>query len=442
MKSERKIGISDMAFYLPALRMDLDRLARERSAQDPRLARHLERALRTTGQLALRFPQAGEDSATMAAEAADIVLRRAAARPGFDLGGLRHLVAGTETGLDHSKALSSYVAGMLALAGHRLPSTHTSFQVQQACAGGTLGLMGAAGMLAAFGRPGESALVVAADVARYRTLSTAEVTQGAGAAAVLVEESPRLLELDLAAAGFSSSDTDDFFRPLGSTVAQVDGRYSMECYNQALLGAVDDLARRSGLSVPALLESCDAFALHAPFANMPAAAMRRLLAERLGLGEAEADAYLAERYFGQGVEPVARIGNTYTASVFLVGAWLLAAMAGDLGAGMAGKRLLMASYGSGNTMVAWVATVAPDAAAVVAGWDLAALLAAGEDAAWERYAAWAGSVGGQADAPGWGEPKARGFRLASIREDGYRVYAHAGAAATAETARPALARAR
>lgn len=440
-------GISDLAFHVPPLQMDMTTLTARRAGEVPNLGRHLERALRTTGQLSLRFPQAGEDTATMAAGAAHALLRQQAARgsaglPALDPASLRYLVCGTETGLDHSKPLSAYVAGMLAKAGHVLPATASNFQVQHACAGATLAAMSVAALLGGYGRDGDSALVLASDIARYQTKSTAEVTQGAGAAAVLLSRNPDLLELDLATMGFASADVDDFFRPLGSVVAQVNGRYSMDCYYQAFDTALADHAARSGRTVAEILRETDFFVLHSPFARMPVEAMNRTLENHLGLDAAGAAGFLAGKGFAAGLEPVARIGNTYTASVFMVLGWILKDLQLRLGQGMVGKRMLMASYGSGNTMVVLSGTVAPRAPEVVARWDLAAHLAAGVAAEWADYLAWTESGYGYGTAPGstaalaagldngasapaenpGRSVKTSGFRLAGVRPDGYRLY--------------------
>ena len=216
------IGISDINLYIPQPKLNLELLVDERTNWNPRLARHLERARKVTGQNAIRYPDLWEDTSTMAAAAAYGLLRRSRNA----VSSLRYLTVGTETGVDHSKPVSSYVEGMLQSSGLNIPNTLTNFQVQHACAGGTLALMSVGAMLS-LSPEQDSGLVICSDIARYKTESTAEVTQGAGAAALLVEKNPRLLELDLATQGYCSRDVDDFFRPLGSKIAQVQGRYSI-----------------------------------------------------------------------------------------------------------------------------------------------------------------------------------------------------------------------
>ena len=418
---QKKTGISDMAFYLPPQRMSIEELIRHRSQSVPGLSRHLERAQRVTGQQALHFPEANEDPATMAAEAAHRLLQQLS-DTGFSLAKLRYLVAGTESGLDHSKPLSAAISGMLVQAGVTIPATLSSFQVQHACAGATLAAISVAALLSGYGREGETGLVVASDIARYPIESTAELTQGAGAAALLIANDPELVELDLSTMGFASADVDDFFRPLGSVVAQVNGRYSMECYNQALETAFLDHANRSNQSPAELLHNSDIIVLHAPFARMPIEAMTRLLGKQLGLSAAAAEEFLAAKTFHQGLAPVAEIGNTYTASVFFVLAWALRDLYRDIGRAIVGKRLFLASYGSGNTMVVLTATVAVAAPDVIARWDLDEDLRQARNAEWNEYSAWAAEGYGSALPETGRRSKDHGFRLAAIRPDGYRGY--------------------
>jgi hydroxymethylglutaryl-CoA synthase len=59
------------------------------------------------------------------------------------------------------------------------------------------------------------------------------------------------------------------------------------------------------------------------------------------------------------VNPIADIGNTYSASMYLFLAFLLRERYEALGEGIVGKRLLLACYGSGNTMIVLSGIVAP-----------------------------------------------------------------------------------
>jgi hydroxymethylglutaryl-CoA synthase len=418
------VGISDISIYIPSPALPLEALVQHRVRQNPRMERHLERACRVTGQKVIRFPEMWEDSATLAASAA---FRLFAENPGLDPHTVRHLAVGTETTVDHSKPLSAYVQGMLQKAGVPLPSSLSSFQTQHACAAGTMALLGVAGMLATGGRAGDCGIVVSSDIARYETESTAEITQGAGAVALHVASSPRLLSLDLATLGFYSADVDDFFRPLGSTTARVDGSYSMRCYAESLEAAFLDHCARAGAKPEQALLDTDYFVLHTPFRNMPEAAMEKLLGRVLGFDAARAKSFLEEKSLSAGVDPLALIGNIYTGSLTAALAFLLHDRYRALGAGIIGKRLLLASYGSGNTMIVIGGTVSAQAVEVMARWDLDRVFASAREATFEEYEAWtSGPVQPELQArlmENAASP-ADAFVLSGIRKDGYREYTY------------------
>ncbi|MGO9310442.1 MAG: hydroxymethylglutaryl-CoA synthase family protein [Spirochaetia bacterium] len=415
-------GISDIGLYVPPPSIDLETLVKRRVHLNPRLDRHLERACRVTGQKAIRFPEIWEDSATMAASAIRMLFRQ---NPGIDVKTVRHLAVGTETGVDHSKPVSAYAQGMLQRAGIDLPSSLSSFQVQHACAGGTMALLSVAGMLAAGGRPADSGIVVSTDVARYETESTAEITQGAGAVALFVQRSPRLLELDLASAGYFSADVDDFFRPLGSITARVNGSYSMRCYEESLQAAFLDFCSRAGMRPEHALLDTDYFVLHTPFRNMPESAMVKLFEKVLGYDAQRARGVLAEKSFASGIDPLAWIGNLYAGSLTASLAFLLEERYRALGSRIAGRKILLASYGSGNTMVVLQARVAPQAGEVISRWRLDDVFRSARATSFEEYEAWAAG-------PVQPELHARlmenavvppeTFLLSGIRKDGYREY--------------------
>ncbi len=421
-KVDGAVGISDISLYVPQPAMDIETLVERRVRLNPRLDRHLERACRVTGQKVIRFPQIWEDSATLAATAVRGLFDQ---NPGLDSRNIRHLAVGTETGVDHSKPVSAYVQGMLQRAGIDLPGFLSSFQVQHACAGGTMALLSVAAMLAAAGGTLDSGIVVNTDVARYETDSTAEITQGAGAVALHVQTAPRLLELDLPTAGFFSADVDDFFRPLGSVTARVNGAYSTRCYVESLQAAFHDHCARAGEKPDRVLQDADYYVLHTPFRNMPETAMEKLFEKVLGYDAACARDALAEKSFAAGIDPLARIGNLYTGSLTASLAFLLEDRFRALGSGIVGKRILLASYGSGNTMVVLRGRVAPHAAEVISRWRLGGVFSSARPVSFEEYEAWAAG-------PVQPELQARlmenatvppeTFQLSGIRKDGYREY--------------------
>jgi hydroxymethylglutaryl-CoA synthase len=410
--------------------MDLEVLVDNRVRANPGLARHLERALRVTGQKSIRFPERGEDSVCLAATAAHRLFKS----PFTDAHSVRHLAVGTETEVDHSKPVSAYLQGILQGAGIALPDTVTSFEVKHACAGGAIALVSVAAMLAAGGRNGDSGIVVSTDVARYETHSTAEITQGAGAVAVSVERSPRLVTLDLRTMGFHSRDVDDFFRPLSSTTARVNGSYSMRCYEEALAGAFFDYCSRSGQEPKNALRDTDYFVLHTPFRNMPAAAMEKLLQRVLGVSQDGAREFLVEKSFDAAVDPFAKIGNLYTGSIPAGLAFLLDDRFKAHGSDIIGKRILIASYGSGNTMMIIAATVAADAPDVLRSWELDTVFSSARPASFEEYEEWTSTPVAEPLSTPERVAAADTFVLSGIRKDGYREYSPRNAVVTQRNA--------
>ncbi|POR04123.1 hypothetical protein AU468_03890 [Alkalispirochaeta sphaeroplastigenens] len=416
----KPVGISDMALFVPTPKIDLSTLLTTRAAADPRFERRLRLAIESTNQVSMRFPAPWEDPVTLAAQAADELLRRGNTEQDRARS-LRFLVTGTETSVDMSKPISAYVQGALQRNGLDLPQTLSTFQVQHACAGGTLALMSVASLLGTTGRPGDRGLVMCTDIARYETPSTAEITQGAGAVAMLVEENPRLLELNLASTGFSSSDVDDFFRPLGSVTARVKGRYSVDCYNEALETAFLDHCARAGTDPARTLKETDLFVVHVPFHKMALMGMSRLVERHLGTSPAETKEFLQERHFQSGIEAIRHIGNTYSASAFVSLMFTLAERHREEGDALVGRKILLASYGSGNTMSVFSLTVAPEAPQVLATWDMERVLQEARPASFAEYQSFVGEVPPEEQAQAAPIPPGR-YYLKEIRDDQYRIY--------------------
>jgi len=416
------VGISDVGIYLPTPLMDLETLFARRIKEAPGLERRLRRAIDSTGQKSIRFPQPWEDSASIAAQSAYGLLKR---HPEM-LPGLRYLATGTESSVDQSKPMAAYVEGMLQTAGLDVPETLMTFQAQHACAGGTIAILGIAGLLAMSPERSESGLVISSDIARYDAPSTAEITQGAGAISVLVENNPRLMELDLDTQGLCSRDVDDFFRPNGSVTAKVKGGYSIQCYNEALDVAFHDHCSRRGQTPAEVLHTTDMFIFHVPFKMMALTAFQRLVSHNIGIHGEELQKFVSDRGFEESLEPNTVVGNLYTASTLLALVFLLRERYEKFGKEIVGKTFMLGSYGSGNTMIIVSGRIAPGAPEVIESWDLDSALTSARPAGLDLYETWLSAPHSderlkalftEADVP----PES--FYLSGIREDGYRQYA-------------------
>lgn len=418
---QAKVGVGDVSLYVPSPQMRLDTLFDHRVKQNPLIDRRLRRAIELTGQKAFRFPQPWEDSATLAAQSAyELLNRNPQAVPS-----LRFLAAGTETTVDHSKPIAAYVEGMLQNAGVDVPETISTFQVQHACAGGAIAMLGIAAQLVIAPQRNETGLVISTDVARYDAPSTAEITQGAGAISMLIETNPRLIELDLATQGYYSRDVDDFFRPIGSVTAKVKGGYSMQCYNESLDQAFHDHCRRSNQEPEDALSSTDMFVFHVPFKFMALNALHRLVSHHLHIHGDELNDFIGARGFEESLEPNTKVGNLYTASTFLAMSFLLRERHEKFGNSIVGKKIMMASYGSGNTMILVSGRVAEGASEVIRSWDLDAIWRSASDGSIEQYEAWLtaphsaerlNALYEESEVP------RKSFYLSSVRDDGYREY--------------------
>jgi hydroxymethylglutaryl-CoA synthase len=337
------VGIDQLGVHVPRYALPLDRLAEARGVP-------VEKIHVGLGAHAMAVVPPWEDAVTLGANAAARVFRHGDVHPG-DIG---LLVVGTETAVDHAKPIGIFLHDLL-----KLPASCRTFEIKHACYGGTAGVMLAADWVRSGAARGRKALVVATDIARYDVGSSAEFTQGAGAVALIVSEAPRLARLGTTT-GVFAKNVYDFWRPLERREALVDGKFSVDCYLDALGGAVGDYrGRLNGQGGASLLDRFAAFLYHTPFPKMAHKAHRRLVEEDV---PGEAGARFEQSWTTQ-VDPalgLARaVGNTYTASLYLCLAWLLERE----GATLEGRELALFSYGSGCCAEFFTARLVPGSAA-------------------------------------------------------------------------------
>ncbi|RKH59249.1 hydroxymethylglutaryl-CoA synthase family protein [Corallococcus llansteffanensis] len=408
---KKRVGIEALAVAVPRRYVDIEDLARARGVDPAKFTAGLG-----AKEMAVNDP--GEDSVSLAATAAARLIKQ----QGVDTSKVGMLVVGTETGVDHSKPIASHVHGLL-----KLPRSMRTFDSQHACYGGTAGLMAAVEWIASGAGAGRSALVVCTDIARYGLKTAGEPTQGGGAVALLVSETPDLLAMDVGLNGVCTSDVYDFWRPVGRREALVDGHYSITCYLDAMAGAYRGWRERAleqGLvrwdsTLPS--EQLARIMYHVPFCKMArkAHAQVRLcdLEDAQGPGPATPEArdeaaksqasYDAQVAKSLGLN--ARVGNVYTASLYL-------ALAGQLhaeGAALANQRVGLLSYGSGCCAEFYSGVVGEKAAERMARADLDTVLAKRERVSVEEYER---LMNLPYDAPEAIAPEPGTFRLAEIHE--------------------------
>lgn len=335
-------GIDSMGLAFPSLYIEMADLAAARGI-DP------QKFLEGLGTKRMAVPPLDEDTVTLAARACQDALDAG----GVDKGDIGMCIVGTETAVDHSKPVAAFVHGLLGL-----PSACRVFETKHACYGGTAGLMHALDWVRSGSARGKKALVVGADIARYGVGTPGEPTQGAGAVALVVGSAPRLMTIE-AFTGVHASDVFDFWRPLGSKDAVVDGHYSVTCYLSSLEAAYR--AYRAGhpstLAVPS--DEFAALAYHVPYPKMAKKAHATLRA-------ADGDhAWQAgfDRLVAPSLVLPSEIGNVYTASLYLA---LLSTLSCST-FGLDGTRLGLFSYGSGSCAEFFAGTVTTGATARIQG---------------------------------------------------------------------------
>ena len=273
----------------------------------------------------------GEDAVTNAVNAAKPLVDALTSeqRESIEL-----LVVATESGLDFSKPLSTYVHHYLAL-----PNRCRSFEVKHACYGGTAALQTAAALVAASADPAARALVVASDAPSAAARGTYwEPSEGAGAVAMLVSREPRVLELDPGASGAHTYEVMDTARPSVDEEI-VDPDLSLLAYLSCLQESFAAYQQRvSGVDI---LTTFDYLAFHTPFAGMVKGAHRTLLRRTTSLRPDAVEADFQTRVAPSLAYP-RRVGNLFSAALYLAVCSLVENARFDTP-----KRVGLFSYGSG-----------------------------------------------------------------------------------------------
>lgn len=202
-----KIGIDQIAFATTPYYLDLVDLAQARD-EDP------NKYLIGIGQSKQAVVPPTQDIVTLAAQAASQLNLTAA--------NISTLIVATESGIDQSKAAGIYVKQLLGLS-----DFIRVVEVKEACYSATASLQFARGLVAL--NPAEQVLVIASDIARYGLKTGGEVTQGAGAVAMVISANPKVLSIEPVSVNYTQ-DVMDFWRPNYATEAMVDGKYSTNVY--------------------------------------------------------------------------------------------------------------------------------------------------------------------------------------------------------------------
>ena len=305
-RSNKSIGISGLAAYVPPYRVWLEDWCDWTDNQWPKIREVVGRSFRIRGP--------NHSVYTMAANA----VLRLIDQYDVDPRRVKFLGLGTESSTDNS-AGAIVVKGMVdaALIERGKPPISRSCEVPEfkhACLGGVYGMKGAIRHLALDGA-GSQAIVVCADIAEYARGSSGEPTQGAGAVAMLLEEDPQLAVVDLIGSG-SASDYRimDFRKPMLRFCGQdrseshqvqdfpvFNGKYSTTCYVDETLHALNDMYVKRKLNPSAYLRSLRTVFMHRPYRRMPETGWAVSYLFALSQGNAEDCAELASYCYEAGV---------------------------------------------------------------------------------------------------------------------------------------------
>jgi len=311
----------------------------------------------------------GEDPVTNAVNAARPLL---ADLSDADRARIECLVVTTESGLDLSKSVASYVHRYLGLS----PRCRV-LEVKQACYSATGSLQLVAGLLASGMADDAKALVIGTDVSLVdERAQYAEACTGHGAVALLVgTDDPSVLRLDPGAYGTYGYEALDSARPTPAMdiAAPDESLFSyLDCLERSV---ADYCARVAGADVATTF---DLLAFHTPFAGLVKAGHRNLL-RAAGVRPAEIAADF-ERRLGPALSYQRRTGNLCSASVYLG-----LAAAAENAADRLPARIGLYSYGSGCCSEFFSGLVSAGAPSRLAG-DLGAALDARRKLGWDEYA--------------------------------------------------------
>src|SRR5699024_7254749 len=140
------------------------------------------------------------------------------------------------------------------------------------CYGGTAAIQLAKGHIAL--HPDSKVLVLASDIARYGLETAGEVTQGAGAIAMVISADPKIMVLEDDST-YLTKDSMDFWRATYSDVAYVDCKFSNEQY----LSFFNEVWESYKAKTSATIEDFAAICYHLPYTKMGLKALRTILDE-------------------------------------------------------------------------------------------------------------------------------------------------------------------
>jgi len=404
-------GIDDISIYIPRLYLDAGDFAKARGLDPEKLERGLG-----IGQMAI--VDTNQDPACLASNACLRVMQKNKLTPDK----IGRLYVATESAFDESKAMNSYVIGMLEqVYGDGTFGHCGGIECKFACVSGSYALYDNTNWIRAGESEDKYALVVVSDIAKYDLGSSGEVTQGAGAIAILLNDNPRLLSFDPKVTSTSIKNEYDFYRPFGKETPIVHGQYSNLLYLIQVKNALIDYKKKvieTGLiklkDGETILDYIDYLNMHLPYSNMGKKALAYLvrhewrdlprwkkIIEKIGMNEpipkdprgtiesvlADAEFMAKDHQFtklftnteeyvelyesklSSSLIASKMIGNLYTASLYL-GFRSSLEFEYQKGIDLEGKRVGFCSYGSGASAMIFSGVIQPEYKQVVKDMNL------------------------------------------------------------------------
>ncbi|XP_026743390.1 hydroxymethylglutaryl-CoA synthase 1 [Trichoplusia ni] len=301
-------------------------------------------------------------------------LHRLIEKNNINLHDIGRLEVGTETIIDKSKSVKTYLMTLFAEQG---ATDVEGIDTTNACYGGTAALFNAVNWVESSSWDGRKAIVVAGDIAVYGK-GPARPTGGAGAVAMLIgPDAPLVLDCGVRASYMTHAY--DFYKPdLASEFPYVDGKLSIQCYLSALDNCYNLYCKKMRKVEPDFkgLLSLDGMLFHSPYSKLVQKSLARVCfndflnatpeqREQQFPGLSDFSSHkLEETYFDRDVEKAfmayseplfdektkpslhiaKNIGNMYTASLYGGLASYLVSKSPEQ---LIGKKFGLFSYGSG-----------------------------------------------------------------------------------------------
>ena len=386
-----KTGIDAISFDVANIHLPIKTLAVARNIEPEKLEKGL-------GLIKMTLPDVHQDVVVFGANA----LTKLILENEINLNEISRIYVGTESGIDSSKPISSYLINLMEQKfGEDTLAECDVVDFTFACIGGVDALQNCIDFVKL--NPTKKAIVVTTDFAKYDLNSTGEYTQGAGALAMLVTSNPRIIAFDENWAT-STKGVFDFFKPYRTISKEAitknenndpwfdnleaeieihkdqpvfDGQYSNQCYMDRTRNAYFSFKKLKN-TTETLYNSWNSIIMHLPYSFQG----RRMLSEIYALDSAEkiiaeniepadyqnkikevgkSDQY--KKFVTEKLQPAelasSLIGNLYTGSIFM---GLLSTLAHyyNTKQEVAGTKFGFLAYGSGSKSKVFEGTIQPE----------------------------------------------------------------------------------